>query len=90
MNLLLWTFIGELIGRLTPILIFLRLQFLLLILQNPSLILFLADVTLDAEHQQNLLPQLVKQLNVLSCGDDLVGNVHPLQDLGQSLVDLAR
>lgn len=90
MNLLLWTFIGELIGRLTPILIFLRLQFLLLILQNSSFILFLADVTLNAEHQQNLLPQFVKQLNVLSCGDDLVGNVHPLQDLGQSLVDLAR
>lgn len=81
-NLLLWAFIGELIGRLAPILILLRLQLLLLILQNPPLVLFLADVALDAEHQQHLLPQLVKQLHVLSRGDDLVGDVHPLQDFG--------
>ena len=81
MNLLLWTFIGELVGRLTPIIILLRLQLLLLILQNPTFVLFLADVALDAEHQQHFLPQLVVQLHIFGCCDDLVRNAHALQDL---------
>ncbi len=71
-------FIRELVGRFALILIFLRLQFLLLVLKHPPLVLFLPDIALDAEHKQYLLPQLVIQLYILSVCDDLVGDVHAL------------
>ncbi len=80
MNLLL----GPLSGfrpTLAPLLLLLTCQSLLLLLQSAPFILFLSDVTLDTEHQQNLLPEFVIQLHVLFCCDDFLGNVHALKHL---------
>jgi hypothetical protein len=68
-------------ATLAPLLLLLTCQSLLLLLQSAPFILFLSDVTLDTEHQQNLLPEFVIQLHVLFCCDDFLGNVHALKHL---------
>lgn len=91
-DLLLRPLVGELGVGLALVLVFLALllQLLLLVLEDAALVLLAADVALDAEHQKDLLAEFVVQFHVFCSSDDLVGNVHALQHLGQPLIDLSR
>ena len=91
-DLLLGSLVGELGSGLALVFVLLALllKLLLLVLEDAALVFLAADVALDAEHQKDLLTQLVIQFHVFCSSDDLVRNIHALQHLGQPLIDLSR
>ena len=86
MNLFLWVHVLDWV---LLVVFFLTVHTLFLLFQHSPLVVFLLDVPLHAEHQQNLLSQLVIQLGVGLSGNDLLGNVHTSKDFHQFLVDFA-
>lgn len=91
-DLLLGSLVGELCVGFALVFVFLALllQLLLLVLEDAAFVFFSADVALDAEHQKDLLAELVVQFHVFCSSGDLVWNIHALEHLGQSLIDLSR
>lgn len=92
MDFLLRALVGELCVGFALVLVFLALllQLLLLVLEDAALVFLSSDVALDAEHQKDLLAELVVQFHVFCSSDDLVWNIHALEHLGQPLIDLSR
>lgn len=92
MDFLLRALVGELCVGFALVLVFLALllQLLLLVLEDATFVFLSSDVALDAEHQKDLLAELVVQFHVFCSSDDLVWNVHALEHLGQPLIDLSR
>lgn len=92
MDLLLRALVGELCVGFALVLVFLALllELLLLVLEDATFVFLSSDVALDAEHQKDLLAELVVQFHVFCSSDDLVWNVHALEHLGQPLIDLSR
>lgn len=84
--------VGELGVGFALVLVFLALllQLLLFVFQDAAFVFLSADVALDAEHQKDLLPEFVVQFHVFCSSDDLVRNIHALEHLSQSLIDLSR
>lgn len=84
--------VGEFGVSLALVFVFLALllQLLLLVFQDAAFVFLSADVALDAEHQKDLLAKLVVQFHIFCSSDDLVWDIHALEHLGQSLIDLSR
>ena len=68
------------------VLLLLVVQSFLSVLQASPFALFLADVALDAEHQQNFLSEFVVEIDILLCCDYLVWNTHALKNLEKSII----
>ena len=77
--------------RLSFILLLLLLsqQPLFLVLESPSFVLFLPNVSLDTKHKQNLLSQLIIQFNIFFSRDNLVRDIHALHHFYQSFVNFS-
>ena len=71
------------------VLLLLVVQSFLSVLQASPFALFLADVALDAEHQQNFLSEFVVEIDILLCCDYLVWNTHALKNLEKSIIDFS-
>ena len=84
--------VGELGVGLALVFVFLALllQLLLLVFQDAAFVFLSADVALDAEHEKDLLAELVVQFYIFCSADDLVWDIHALKHLSQSLIDLSR
>ena len=72
-----------------PLFFLLTSQSFLSVLEISPLILFLADVSLDAEHEEDLLSEFVVEFHSLFSSDYLGRNVHALKYLCQSFIDFA-
>lgn len=60
------------------LLFFLTIESFFPVLEVPPLIFFLTDVSLNAEHQKDLLPQFIVKFHIFLSGNNLIGDIHAL------------